>query len=230
MVESDPTRPVTASVNGDLDGERGTGGSYAAVAAYLEFRASQRMSVTLGPSVSRNVNPWQFVSNRAVGAETQYVRGRLDQRTASLTLRASYTFTPTLSLQLYAQPFVSAGSYGQFTRVADPLAAAYADRIVPFAVAPTRDESTGAYSIDADGDGVTDFTFTDPNFTFRELRSNAVLRWEYRPGSTLFVVWGQARTLADDSGRFRPGADLRDLLGAEGTNVLTVKLSYWIGR
>jgi hypothetical protein len=177
------------------------------------------------------VNPWQFVANRTAGGDAHYVRGRLAQSTAALTLRAGYTFTPELSLQVYAQPFISAGSYRDFARVTTPAAAAFADRFTPYSDAQLGyDAAAGAYQVDADADGVPDFSFGDPDFTVRELRSNVVLRWEYRPGSTLFLVWSQGRSMSDGGGRLRLGPDLGDLLRAPGTNTLTVKASYWLGR
>jgi hypothetical protein len=176
------------------------------------MRPSDRLSLTLGPSLNRAVNPWQFVANRTVDDGTAYVRGRLDQTTVSLTLRAAYTFTPELSLQVYAQPFVSAGAYGAFSRVSAP------------------DPAGDTYGVDANGDGEADSRFGNPDFTFRELRSNVVLRWEYRPGSSLFAVWSQGRSVASNDGRFRLGSDLSELFRAPGTNTLTVKLAYWIAK
>ena len=97
----------------------------------------------------------------------------LDQTTVSLTGRLNYTMTPTLSLQLYAQPFVSAGDYGAFKELVDGRNRDYASRYSPF------DYSYAAYG--------------NPDFNVKSFRTTNVLRWEYRPGSTLFVVWQQAR-------------------------------------
>jgi len=115
--------------------------------------------------------------------------------------------------------------------VADPGAGAYAARFTPYADSEIGyDADAGVYRVDADADGADEFAFGNPDFTFRELRSNMVLRWEYRPGSALFVVWSQGRSLADNGGRLRLGPDLGDLLRAPGTNTLMVKASYWVGR
>ncbi|MBI2074042.1 MAG: hypothetical protein HYT81_13590 [Gemmatimonadetes bacterium] len=230
-VSSDPRKAATVNAGAWQDDEVGTDGGSLGADAQVEMRPSNRLSVSLGPSVSRDLTPDQFVTNRTAGGETHYVRARLNQTTASLTLRAGFTFTPTLSLQLYGQPFVSAGDYSEFGRIVDPEAATLAQRLARYHASElTFDESSGSYRVDGNADGVADFTFGNPAFTFREFRSNAVLRWEYRPGSTLFVVWSQGRQLADGSGRFRLGRDVADLFGAEGTKLFTVKLSYWIGR
>ena len=95
--------------------------------------------------------------------------GRIDQRTVSLTARLNYTVTPTLSVQLYAQPFVSAGDYSEFKELVDGRSRDYDGRYAP----------TGY--------------FGNPDFNYRSFRTTNVVRWEYRPGSTLFVVWQQGR-------------------------------------
>ena len=152
---------------------------------------SGRATFSLGGFVNRNLDDRQWVS--AVETDTpHYVFGRIDQTTVGLTARVDYAFTPTLSLQLYAQPFVSAGSYDAFKQVDDPVGDAYAHR---FASVDARLED-GRYRADLNGDGV-DESFRNPDFNFRQFRSNAVLRWEYRPGSSLFLVWSQGRDDAE---------------------------------
>ena len=126
--------------------------------------------------------------------------------TTSLTTRLSYTFTPNLSLQLYAEPFISAGDYDGFMQVADPRAAHFSDRFATFG-----------------GDA------ENPDFNVRALRSNAVLRWEYRPGSALFLVWSQGREAFSDYGDYEFGRDADRLFGSKATNVLLLKATYWLG-
>jgi hypothetical protein len=230
-VTSDPARALTGAASVSTNRETVTGGWRLGVDAELEIRPSDRLLLTLGPAVERTVNPWQFVANRVVDDGTAWVRGRLDQTTASLTLRAAYTFTPELSLQVYAQPFVSAGAFTAFSRVTAPRAATYAERVTPYAETEIAYDAAGdAYRVDADGNGEAEFSFGNPDFTLRELRSTVVLRWEYRPGSSLFVVWSQGRSMQTADGRLRLGSDLVGLFRAPGTNTLTVKLAYWLAK
>jgi hypothetical protein len=156
----------------------------------------------------------------------------VEQTTVAMTARLNYTFSPTLSLQFYAQPFISAGDYTSFKVVTDPRASAFADRthtLTGSEVTSQVVDGDREYSVDLNGDGAMDHTFEDPSFNFRQLRSNLVLRWEYRPGSTLFLVWSQGRTDFTADGRFQFGNDVSDLWRAEGTNVLMLKVSYWFG-
>jgi hypothetical protein len=227
---SDSRRPVRANLGFGFNNETETDGGNWWLEPSVSVRAGTRADFSLGPSLSRRHNAWQYVARRTAAGQDQYVFAALDQTTVALTARANYTFTPTLSLQFYAQPFVSAGEYGEFMRVKTPDADRFESRFERFAPDQLAyDAADRRFSVDLDRNGTTDFGYDNPNFNFKELRSNAVLRWEYRPGSTLFLVWSQGRGQGDDYGDFRLGRDTRDLFGAESTNVLLVKLSYWLG-
>ena len=200
----------------------------------VNVRPSGALSLEFGPSINQRGSDWQYVDQVEDGAgDTRYLFAQLRQHTVSLTTRLSYTFAPTLSLQLYAQPFLTAGSYSGFREVSDPRAAAFADRFHTFSdaeiafVPPAEEGEWGEYEVDRDGDGSADFTFGAPDFNFKELRSNVVLRWEYRPGSTAFLVWSQGRSDVGPDGAFRFGRDMDALLGARGSNVLALKVTYW---
>ena len=133
-------------------------------------------------------------------------------------------FSPTLTLQLYAQPFLSAARYAGFKEVVDPRAGTYANRFRRFA--PVR--AGDVYEADLDGDARIDLRFDDPAFNVKRFHSNAVLRWEYRRGSTLFVVWSQGREAEGGDPSFRLGRDALALFRVEPTNVLLVKWSHWL--
>lgn len=190
----------------------------------LRFRPSARATVSVGTSLNRNVDDRQWVG-RGGEAEDHLLFGRIDQTTVGLTLRADYAFSPTLSLQLYAEPFVSAGEYGGLKTVADPGADRYRDRFRP--VGGTTD--AGVTVTDLDGDGSLD-SLEHPDFNTKQFRSNAVLRWEYLPGSTLFVVWSQGRDHFVERGDFDLGDDVDALFDVHPRNVFMVKVSYWLSR
>lgn len=187
----------------------------------VRWRPSERTTLRLGTSVSRRVDDRQWVTRLTAEEEPVYLFGRIEQTTVSLNLRADMALTPTLSVQLYAQPFVSAGAFDDFKRVTDPRAERYPDRFVP--VEATFED--GGYQADLNG---TPVQFGNPDFNFKQFRSNAVLRWEYRPGSTIFLVWAQGRDHFERDGSFRMGSDFGDLFGQESENVLMLKVSYWL--
>jgi hypothetical protein len=132
-----------------------------------------------------------------------------------------------MSFELYAEPFLSAGSYDSFRLVDDPKAEDYSGRFDQLDTDRlTRD---GSLEIDVDRDDAADFTVSDPDFRVASLRTNAVLRWEFNPGSTLFLVWQQSRRHDSDTGDLNFGNAFGDVFETTGTNVLAMKVAYWLG-
>ena len=238
-VNSDSRKRVTGHFGSWLSKSDQGAENVAEVWAGATFRPSGRIDLSVSPFFNRFHDEWGYVGQRQ-GGGGPYIFSDLDQKTFGMTTRLSYTFTPTLSLQFYAQPFVSAGEYEEFKQVTNPRADRFVDRFHTFGateIATNRrdDGSIRGYSADTDGDGELDFDFGNPDFNFKQLRSNAVLRWEYRPGSTLFLVWSQGRTDFENDGRFGFGRDFgsllrgsRDGVDIPSTNVFLVKFSYWL--
>ncbi len=189
----------------------GARSSYFNLNPQVRLKVGTRLWMSLAANVSHNHDDSQWFGNPVDDDGTvHYTFARLDQRTLGLTWRLNYTFSPTMSLQWYANPFISKGSYSRVRELADPRAATYDDRFRPYA-----DEG-------ADQPG---------GFNVKAFRSNAVFRWEYLPGSTLFVVWSQGRSAYAP----RPGAgsfsdDLGDLFGQRADDRFLVKASYWLNR
>jgi hypothetical protein len=188
---------------------------------------TDRLQVGIIPQISRAREGWQYVAQPVDSAgRTHYLVGALDQRTVSLTTRATYAFSPHLTLQWYAQAFLGSGRYPGFAEVTAPRAARTADRMAAVSASRLdRDPATRAYRLDAGTDSVV--TFPDPAFSDRALHLNLLLRWEFLPGSTLFLVWTQERS-DQVASRFRLGRDLRRLARAAPTDALQLKVSYWL--
>ncbi len=161
------------------------------------------LSITAGVNFQRNVDDSQWIEE-VEDPSLHYVFGHLEQTTLGLNGRVSYTITPRLSIQLYAEPFVSAGAYTAFKELIDGRADQYEMRYAPFAYTE------------------------NPDFNFKSFRTTNVLRWEYRPGSTLYVVWQQGREDETENGDFRFGRDVRGIFGTPSRNVFLVKLAYWL--
>jgi len=196
----------------------------ATVSPTVLWQPSTNVTLALGPSLSRQQSDMFYVDQASTSGTPHYVIGAIDWTTTGLTTRLDVAFAPNLTFQLYAQPFLSAARYRDFKEVVDPRAGRYADRFRRFT--PTRVGDT--YEADLTGDGAADVRFDDPAFNVKRFRSNAVLRWEYRPGSTVFVVWSQGRDAETDDGAFRLGRDARDLFRTAPENVLLVKWSQWV--
>ena len=157
----------------------------------------------------------------------RYVFGTIRREEVNVSTRVDWTFTPRLSLQLFAQPFAATGRYVGFASFARP-------RAFEFTPLPAVRDG-GRVTVDADAAGPSPaITFDEPDFAVRSLRGNAVARWEYRPGSALFVVWQQQREVDRDAalGPLSSGERPRveRVFGDPGTHVLLVKVSHWLGR
>jgi hypothetical protein len=199
------------------------------------------ISLELGPSWDHDFTAQQFITsfsdpNAPAGfGGTRYVFGRLEQKTFAINTRLNTTFTPNLTLELFAQPFLASGHYTSFKEFVKPKSGQmiYYGRDNGSTVTSTTDASgrVGTYTVDPDGGGVAQpFTFGNPDFNVRSLRGTAVMRWEYRPGSTLFFVWTQEREGSDTFGDFEFGRDRSALFRDRPTNIFQIKATYWLGR
>src|SRR5713101_8267347 len=224
-VRQEPYFAPWASLNGDdrkaivpyfwVNYWRGDGGRSHSINLMpeVDFKLASRVTAALIPEYRRKTNdiqPRDPVTDPA-GRVTHSVFSHLEQKQLGVTMRVTYPFNASTSLQVYAQPFVSKGTYSNLQELSStPRAADYASRYKRYT------DSTGTYST---------------GFNYEQFRSNVVFRWEYRPGSTLFVVWSQGRTASSSvEGTRGLGGDLRDLFDLRPDNGFLVKLSYWINR
>jgi hypothetical protein len=178
----------------------------------IDYKFFGRFSSSLSFSWSHNIADNQWYGNFTDATGTHYTFAHLDQTTTATTLRLNYTFTPDVSFQAYMQPFVSKGTYSNVRQLsATPRADNYDDRYAPF----------NDLSITSDPGG----------FNFKAFQSNMVFRWEYNPGSTLFLVWNQGRQGFNPiEGNQSFNGDVRDLFSLHPANTFLVKVSYWLNR
>ena len=171
----------------------------------------------------------QYVNNvtSLLDDETRYVNGTIDQETFSASIRINYTINPNLSIQYYGSPFISKGTYSEFKHVTQPKANEFTDRFVSYTSDQiTLDEAEGVYRIDENMDGVEDYNFGQPDFNFIQFRSNLVARWEYIPGSTLFLVWSQGLTTSGDPNDPILPSLTDNLFEDTANNIFLVKFTY----
>jgi hypothetical protein len=232
LIRSDVRRPVTGTLEYNLVADRaGSRNRYWDLS--MSVRTSPRWNLAIGPRIQHVTQDAQYVTavvdpSMTETFGTRYIFARLDQTEASIVTRLNYTFTPDLSFELYAQPLVSNGDYGtprEFQRPRGYDFKTYGEDIGTLA----RDGSR--FVVDPDGmGGAPAFNVPDRSFTTRSLRGNAVLRWEYRPGSTLYVVWQQDRLNDERMADFGTGRAFNSLFDGSGrtNNVFAIKFSYWI--
>ena len=230
-IESDSRKPVYGSAYTFLRTEFVDSPEYdVEFGTDLTVRPNSSLELTLSPNVSRQFDTDQYLTSVDSEAATstfgtRYVFGDIEQTSFSVGLRANWTFTPDLTLQLYARPFVTAGRYSGFKEFAEPGTYEFdvygADR-------GTIERAGDEFSV-TPGDGGEAFTFDDPDFNFRSLRGSAVVRWEFRPGSALFLVWQQQRDGFENFGDFDFGRDFGAIFREDVQNIFLLKATYWIG-
>ena len=198
-VEGDQRKPVSIGMFSFMGADR-EGSSISDFGPYVNWRPSSFLKLSTDFSFSNNHDYSQWIER----LDDRYIFGELRQRTVAIRTRLNYTVTPNLTIQLYAEPFVSAGDYLGFKQLADGRARDYSRRY-----APTSYDS-------------------NPDFNYRSFRTTNVLRWEYRPGSTLFVVWQQGREDTLERGRFDFRRDFAGVFDAPARNVFLVKWAYWL--
>ncbi len=175
-----------------------------------------------------NRDDLQYIGAYNSGEAKQYLLARIDQKTLSTTFRLNYCISPELSMQYYGQPFISAGRFSAIRKAAEPRSGEYDRRFYSFAESEiAKDTESGTYVIDENRDGTPDHVLRNPDFNVRHFRSNFVIRWEYAPGSTFYLVWSQNRSGEIPDGRFRFRNDLNGLFNIYPHNVFMVKWSHW---
>ena len=194
----------------------------------ITWQPNNTLSFSFNPFYNINKDDLQYVDTIEMDDGDRYIFGRIDQKTLGLVLRLNACITPTLTIQYYGQPFVSAGKYTRFKHITDSRADRYEDRFHIFGDGEIDyDADAEEYAIDEDMDGAVDYGFELPDFNFRQFRSNLVIRWEYTPGSTLYLVWSQERTGDEAIGNFSFRNDMRDLFNVHPHDVFLVKLNRW---
>jgi hypothetical protein len=212
FINGDDRKPIVTYMG--VNYFRGDGGRSSSInlSPEIDYKVLGKFSSVLAVNWSHNITDNQFYGrfNDALGQH--YTFAHLDQHTISVTGRFNYTFTPDISLQTYLQPFVSKGTYTNVRQLSStPRADDYEDRYAPF-----------------DNPGVTS---TPGGFNFKQLQSNVVFRWEYKPGSTLFAVWNSGRQgflPREGTQNFR--GDVTDLFDLHPANTFLLKVSYWLNR
>ncbi len=237
-LSSDGRRPLTVRGNYGW-GSNAAGAWDRQVQVDLNARFREMLQVSFGPTYSRSYTTAQYVTrigdalaNSTFGS--RYVFAELHRTTLSLDARVNVTISPRLSLQLYVEPFISVGDYGDLKEFRAPETFDFLTYGQD--VGTVSRTSSGGYVVDPDGTGpAASFQVADRDFSYRSLLGNAVLRWEWRPGSTLFLVWQQRRinsltgeVMGPGVGRFDFWDDAGDMFTTPSDNILMIKVNYWL--
>jgi len=194
----------------------------------LEWKPAPNLTVRVGPSFSKDRTDAQWIGayddpTASATYGQRYVFATLDQTSLSANIRVNWTFTPQLSLQMFVQPLISSGDYHDFKELLQP-------KSYNFRTYGEEGSTISAATFVADPDGpgpAPAIALENPDFNFKSLRGNAVLRWEYRPGSTLYLVWTQSRAESESLGEFQFNRSLDRLWSVKPDNIFMLKFTYW---
>jgi hypothetical protein len=191
----------------------------------LNYQPTNALNISLAPEYSISKNQTQYVTQSDYNSDTRYVLGSIDNHTLTASLRLDYTVNPNLSIQYYGQPFISRGRYRDFKYVTNPVAERLNDRFQSY---DTNQISTNGndFQVDENRDGTMDYSFENPDFSYVQFNSNLVLRWEYIPGSELFLVWSQGITssILSSNGLFEGFES--GILDQRPQNIFLLKATY----
>ncbi len=194
----------------------------------ITYKPLDKISLSIAPSYTDRYEQLQYVAQSSFNGETRYLFATIEQNVVNLSFRVNYTIMPDLTIQFWGQPFVASGKYYDFKKISNPKAENYNDRFQVFN--PGQIQFTeGFYRVDEDQNGTTDYSFGNPNFRVTEFLSNLVIRWEYNPGSSVFLVWSQNRSGFEPNGQLSFFNDVGELFSKKGTNIFLLKFTYRIG-
>jgi hypothetical protein len=221
---TDPSKKTifSFSYSYQASGSKSASGYY--IMPGITFRPLQVLRVRVSANFAGNRDLLQYVTQLDYLSQKRYLLGKIDEKTLGLVFRLDLNLTPDFSIQYYSNPFIARGTYSDFKYVTDPSAKNFDDR---FKVVNSRMEPSGKYGLDENGDGITDYSIANPDFNFQQFRSNLVAKWEYRPGSFIYLVWSGDRTAISNSSGIPAGQSFRQMMKIFPDNIFLIKLSYW---
>jgi len=197
----------------------------------VNIKPGKAFSLTLSPSISKSYNQTQYITSTSMGTDTRYILATLKENIVMMSFRLNYNITPELTLQYWGQPFLATIDYSDFKRVTDPHADKLSNRFHTFTGNEISYSSTDNYfSVDENLDGITDYEFDSPKCNYDQFLSNFVVRWEYRPGSTLYLVWSQTRNYNNPTVEYSVHSNLSSLFSQNTPDdIFLIKFTYRFG-
>jgi hypothetical protein len=197
----------------------------------ISYKPTNYLSLSLSPGISKSFSELQYVDN--LEDDNKYIFASIDRKTISASFRVNLNLSPNLTLQYWGQPFIATGKYFDHKYITNPMAGEYKERFTIYTPDQIHLNDKGdVYNIDENQDGNIDYSFDRKDFNVQEFLSNLVVRWEYNPGSSIYLVWSQNRSNSNESGNLQFFNDLGDLFSTKDNkphNVFLIKFSYRFG-
>ena len=222
-IKTDPSAGIFFDLTTDLTVSDNKSSRTYSIKPGLSVTPVDILKISLSLDYSDNLNNLQYVDTKTVTNQNRYILGKIEQQTLGMTFRVDYNISPEISIQYYGSPFVSVGKYSEFKQVTNPNANNYNDRYMLLDPILNGDN----YEVSENNNILIDYTFQNPDFNFSQFRSNLVFRWEYRPGSQIYLVWSHERTrfVSPENGLVNDA--MGKLTSIFPDNIFLVKLNYW---
>ncbi|MEO9872699.1 DUF5916 domain-containing protein [Ekhidna sp.] len=226
-VESNSRKRVRVSLNNRFNWGNNNFSKGYNVSLDLNIRPTDAMQISISPRANWNRNELQYITQTDFEDDTRYILGTVKRQTYSMSVRANYNITPNLTLEFWGQPFIATGEFSEFKRVHLPNSENYDQRFANYSESEiVFNEEDESYEVFETNSTDADYSFSDPNFNIVQFRSNFVMRWEYIPGSTLFLVWASNGSAFNRSSENGFGDLSSQLSNLEGSNTFLIKYTY----
>jgi hypothetical protein len=222
-IESDGSKKITGRIEYQYETAVNKSAMTYTIQPGFSIRPFSALRIGVTADISKNKNDLQYVTALDYLETRRYILGKIDQNTLGLTFRVDVNFTPEFSIQYYGSPFISNGKYSGFKHITNPMAKNYSERFLPYY--PMGSDENRLY-FDENNDFTIDYGISNPDFNFYQFRSNLVAKWEYRPGSFVYIVWSGERT-GYSSAEKNTGESFRLLSRTFPNNIFLIKLNYW---
>jgi hypothetical protein len=235
-----PGYEITAWLNGDSRNSFIPGFNFDSYQAFyqrtysffwsLDWKPVSNVEVILSPELDKDWEYSQWVGAVSDPTATatygkRYLFGEMNQTSFSAGVRVNWAFTPRLSLQAYVQPLLSVGTFTNFKELARPRSYDFNN----YGTGGSTIVRDSLFRVDPDGAGPAGtFTFSNPDFNYKSLRGDIVLRWEFAPGSTIYLVWTQSRFNSENAGDYQFSRDVKNIFSSQPDNIFLMKIAYWI--
>jgi len=222
-VRTDPSRRIFFDFTSNSSFSENQSTKYFILQPGVSVMPANSLKISLSVGFSSNTDRLQYIDTKTVNDEKRYILAKIDQQTLGITFRIDYNITPEISLQYYGSPFGSAGKFSEFKSITKPKATNYNDRFV--IVNPVADGTS--YEISENKNNHVDYTIDIPDFNFDQFRSNLVFRWEYKPGSQIYLVWANDMTYNVKPDYSSVNSIFRKLSSVFPNNIFLIKFNYW---
>lgn len=231
FIASDDRKPINIELFG-YRGENGSGSNWFGIEPNINWRPTKNFSLRANLGYNQMHDSWAYWSDYEPLEDLQtgkfdYLMVEMNQKTVSATLRLDLTLTPNLSIQYYGSPFITAGKYNNFKKLIDPDGDEFSDRFLEYDKSDQfYNEQNETWEIDYNNDGIVNYELSNLDFNYKQFNSNLVIRWEYKTGSTIYLVWSQGVSDEIGNGAFNYSKDLKTLFKSDIENVVLLKFSY----